>query len=135
MNIEIQAESIPAEKDVQRFVRNRARLALSPLDDRINLVSVIVDEVDEPGDNSEMHCRVLIRSGMQPDIIVEGSDPNLYSAIHRTMDDAGWTLAGNLMRHQSSLLNRQFKMIEDRSPETGPTDYLESGRAASGRAA
>ena len=113
MNIDIQANGIPSHKDVHRFVACRADLALGSMRDQVGLVSVFVDAEDE---RKETRCRVLIRPSAQPDIVVEGSNANLYAAIHHTLDDAGWSLAGTLMRQQSDFINRQFELIDDWSP-------------------
>ncbi len=122
MNIDIQANGIPAHKDVHRFVACRTDLALGSMRDQVGLVSVFVDEA---GEDSETRCRVLIRPSAQPDIIVEGRNANLYAAIHHTLDDAGWTLADSLMRQQSDFIQQQFELIDDqftRSQPSGLTD-------------
>lgn len=111
MNIDIQANGIPADKDVLHFITCRAELALGAMHDQLGLVGVVIDGT---GDGNEIRCRVLIRPRMQTDIVVEGSDANLYVAIHRALDDAGWTLAASLLRQQSEFMHRQFKLIEDR---------------------
>ena len=112
MNIDIQANGIPAHKDVHRFVACRADLALGAMRDQFGLVSVFIDETDEGKDT---RCRVLIRSSAQPDILIEGSNANLYAAIHHTLDDAGWTLAGSLVQQQTDFISRQFELIDDHS--------------------
>lgn len=111
MNIEIQARGIPSNKDVHNFIRRRADLALNALRDQIGLASVFVDGANVSDKVGDIRCLVLIRLGTHPDVEVESTHANLYTAIYRAVDDAGWTLARTLMHQQAGLLNRQFKMI------------------------
>ena len=129
MNIEIQANGIPPSKDVQHFVRCRADLALRALRDQIGLVSVFVS-AGEFDDGNDIRCLVLIKLSSHPDVVVESTDANLYIAIHRAVDDAGWTLARNLMRQQNSLMHRQFEMIGGQRPQSKARDLVETDRAA-----
>lgn len=130
MNIDIQANSIPKNKDVHHFVKCRADLALNGLRDQIGLVSVFVDNAKESGAGDEMRCLVLIRPNAHPDVVVENTDANLYAAIHRAVDDASWTLADSLARQHSDLLQRQIDMIDGKHPVSNMYEYSEPDRAA-----
>ena len=130
MKLEIQANGIPAHREVHHFVRCRADLALKVLRDQIGLVSVFVDNNGQADDGDGIRCLVLIRLSTQPDVVVERSDANLYIAIHRALDQAGWTLSRSLMRRQSSLLQRQLGFIEGLPVDSKPYDPADSVRAA-----
>ena len=112
MNIEIESRGIPVEKDVEHFVRCRADLALNGLRDQINTVSVVVSEDADANDDNRIRCLALIRLSGQRDVVVEGTHRNLYVSIHRTLDDAGWSLAQTLAHQQSEMLHQQFELIE-----------------------
>ena len=60
----------------------------------------------------------------------EISDANLFNAIQRAMDATGWALADLLMRQQSSLLRRQFEIIEAQHLPPKPAVYAASERVA-----
>lgn len=130
MNIEIQVNGIPAHKDVHYFVKCRTDLALNGLRDQIGLVSVFISNANESGDGKQKRCLVLIRPIAHPDVQVEFTDANLYVAIHRAVDDAGWCLASSLVRQQSDLLQRQFNMIDGKHPDSNMCEYIEANRAA-----
>ena len=130
MNIDIHANGIPAEKDVQHFVRLRAELSLSALSDQIGLVSVFVDSAEESGCDGEVRCVVLIRLLAQPDVVVEITHSNLYVAIHRAVDEAGWILARSLADQQSDLMHLQVEMIDGWHARSTAGNRLESGQAA-----
>ena len=130
MNIEIQANGIPVPKNVHHFVRSRTDLALRGLSDQIGLVSVFINNANEPGGANQKRCLVLIRPIAHPDVQVEFTDVNLYVAIHRAVDDAGWCLASSLVRQQCDLLQRQLNMIEGKHPDANMYEYIEADRAA-----
>jgi len=104
---------------VHNFIGCRTGIALNALREQIDLVSVFVDDSNESGQVRDIRCLVLIRLGTHPDVEVESTHTNLYTAIYRALDDAGWTLARMLMHQQAGLLNRQFKMIDDRYQALG----------------
>jgi ribosome-associated translation inhibitor RaiA len=130
MNIEVQANSIPTNKDVHRFVNWRSDLALNPFRDQIGQVSVFVDNTSESAKGKEMCCRVVIRPNAHPDVVVENTDANLYVAIHKAVDYAGWALASSLVRQQSDLLHQQIGMIDGKHSASNMYDYIASDRAA-----
>ena len=130
MNIEIQTNSIPKTKDVHHFVKCRTDLALKGLRDQIVLTSVFVDNGNECANGDKKRCMVLIRPIAHPDVLVEYTDANLYVAIHRAVDDAGWCLASSLVRQQSDLLHQQLDMIDGKYPESKMYKTVEPDRAA-----
>ena len=130
MNIEIQTNSIAKAKDVHHFVKCRTDLALNGLRDQIVLTSVFVDNDNECVDGDKKRCMVLIRPIAHPDVLVEYTDANLYVAIHRAVDDAGWCLASSLVRQQGDLLHRQLDIIDGNYTESERYKYVEPDRAA-----
>ena len=112
VNIEIKVNGVEPGKDVERFVQCRSELALQGMRDEIVMVSVVVDHNGEVGDGREIRCLVLVRLIGQPDVAVEIADSNLYTAIHKAVDDAGWCVAGSLVRRQRELLQQQVEMID-----------------------
>lgn len=127
MNIDIQANAIPAHKDVHHFVACRVDLALGGMRDQLALVSVIIDGC---GDGDEVRCLVVIRPYAQPDIICEGSHANVYVAVHQTLDEAGWTAARKLASQQNAFMDRQFELLGDQVDSSAMRALPLSGRAA-----
>ncbi len=128
MNIEIQANGTTALKDVRQFVESRANVALKVLRDQISHVSVFLDYAAHSDKGAR--CLVLIRLGTHPDVEIEINDANLFNAIQLAMDEAGWTLADILMRQQSSLIQRQFEIIDALALPPKPAALVASERAA-----
>jgi hypothetical protein len=130
VNIEIKVNGEQPSKDVERFVRCRSELALQGMRDEIVMVSVAVDHNGEYGGDREISCLVLVRLIGHPDVGVEIADANLYTAIHRALDDAGWCVAGNLVRRQRELLQQQVEMIDGDRSVLPSEQRIRSERAA-----
>jgi hypothetical protein len=130
MNIDISANGIPSRSNLQHFVRCRADIALWALRDQTGAVSVHVDGAGELHDGDGTRCRVIVRSSLLPDVIVEHTDANLYVAVHKALDEAGWKSARGLVRQQNRLLQRQSELVAGRRPPANAGDFVEAGRAA-----
>jgi len=130
VNIEVKANQRSLDQNLHHFVTYRADLALSALGDQIDLVSVVVDGTDEAGGESGHRCQVMVKSSLHPDVIVEDSHVNPYVAIHRAVDDAGWTVAGNVVSQQRSLIHRQYEVIESQRSNPGLAEHFGPDRAA-----
>ena len=130
MDIEIKADGIPSEKEVQRLVESRAGLALHGMRDQIGLVSVVVGSDGKSGLGGKIRCLVLIRLSAHPDVVVESSDTSLDAAIRRAVDDAGWSLADSLQRQQRELLQLQAAIIDSERPRMGEQDSASREQAA-----
>ena len=130
MNIEIKADGISSQKDVHRLVEGRAGLALHGMRDQIGLVSVVVGNDGKPSVGGKIRCLVLIRLSAHPDVVVESSDTSLDAAIHRAVDDAGWSLADSLQRQQRELLQLQAAIIDSERPWMGEQGAASREQAA-----
>ena len=130
MNIEVKANESSSNQNLHHFVKHRADLALSALGDQIDLVSVVVDGADAAGGESDRRCLVMVRSSMHPDVIVENPHANPYVAIHQAVDDASWTVAGNFLSQQQSLIHRQCEVIKSQRANPDLADHFEPDRAA-----
>lgn len=97
MKIDIRADDAPAGAELEHFVRSRVNFALGNRRDRVTSVTVHLFAL-EAGDNAEKYCLVRISLTRQPDLEVEVFDSNIYVAIHRAVDRAGWEVSRRLAR-------------------------------------
>ena len=111
MNLELYVENLNPDDDLERFVRCRAELALRPLRDRFDSASVFVRRRDDARPGAAVRCLVVVRSGTRADLVVERFDGNVYVAIHRAIDEAGWALADSCAREQDGFLERQLMAL------------------------
>ena len=123
MRIEIQGSGIEFDDKVRHFTRHRVDFAMSARAEHIDNVQVHLSDTGAPGDNGEMQCLVQVRLHGMPHVIAENRDPNLYIAIHRAVDRAGWIAARNIVRQQR-------KAIATLLDERRLSDRAEAVRAA-----
>lgn len=97
MKIDIRADSAPADADLEHFVRSRVNFALGNRRDRVAAVSVYLFAL-EAGESAEKYCLVRVSLTRQPELEVEVFDSNIYVAIHRAVDRAGWEVSRRLTR-------------------------------------
>lgn len=100
MNIDIQTSGISASAGLRRFVRRRIDFAFSTRSDQIGRILVRLADVNGPRGGDDKSCLVQVRIPGQPDVIIENIESNLYVAIHRAIDRAGWTAARKLERQR-----------------------------------
>ena len=100
MNIDIQTSGLSASPGLRRFVRRRVDFAFSTRSDQIGRILVRLADVNGPRGGDDKSCLVQVRMPGQPDVIVENIESNLYVAIHRAIDRAGWTTARKLERQR-----------------------------------
>ena len=112
MKIEIQGKGVEIDKSVRRFVSHRVDFALSLRADYIDSVLVLLADTGTPDDLGETSCLVQVKLHGITDILVENTDANLYVAVHRAVDRAGWTVSRAVMRQRrqaiASLLGEPY---------------------------
>ena len=100
MNIDIQTSGMNASPGLRRFVRRRVDFAFSTRSDQIGRILVRLADVNGPRGGDDKSCLVQVRMPGQPDVVVENVESNLYVAVHRAIDRAGWTAARKLERQR-----------------------------------
>ena len=100
MNIDIQTSGVTASAGLRRFVRRRVDFAFSTRSDQIGRIMVRLSDVNGPRGGDDKSCLVQVRMPGQPDVVIENIESNLYVAIHRAIDRAGWTAARKLERQR-----------------------------------
>ena len=123
MNLDIQTSGMKASPGLRRFVRRRVDFAFSTRSDQVGRILIRLADVNGPRGGDDKSCLVQVRIPGQPDVIVETVESNLYVAIHRAIDRAGWTTARKIERHRRKV--RARLVIENHI-----ADRRESGRAA-----
>ena len=97
MKIDVRADNGPAGAELEHFVRSRVNFALGNRRDRVAAVAVYLFAL-EAGENADKYCLVRVSLTRQPDLEVEVFDSNIYVAIHRAVDRAGWEVSRRLTR-------------------------------------
>ena len=97
MKIDISADNESADADLEHFVRSRVNFAFGNRKGRVARVAVQLSAL-EAGEKADKYCQVRVTLTRQPDLAVEVIDSNIYVAIHRAVDRAGWEVSRRLTR-------------------------------------
>jgi len=93
MNVELKIDLTARGDELRRFIENRVEFALGLYADWIEEVAVQAGTVVAPEADRDQGCRVQVRLTGQEPVIVESHEANLFIAIHRAIDQAGWKVA------------------------------------------
>ena len=120
MKLDIQTAGINASPGLRRFVRRRVDFAFSTRGDQVGRILVRLADVNGPRGGEDKSCLVQVRIPGQPDVVIENIESNLYVAIHRAIDRAGWTAARKLERRRRkarALLVTEQHIADRREPD------------------
>lgn len=100
MQIDIQAQGGHADAELEHFVGSRVNFALGRLRERVGAVEVSLSPARRADGEAARRCRVRVSLTGTTDLEVENVDPNIYIAIHRAVDRAGWEVARRFERER-----------------------------------
>lgn len=107
MRIDIQAHDFPITDGLRAHVERRVRGATARLDGRVQRVEVRLFDLNGPRGGVDKGCRLHLRLGGLPDIVVEDVEDDLYAAVTRSA-----------ARAQRSLKRRLHRTREGQQPHT-----------------
>lgn len=100
MQINIQAENFPLTSALRGHVERRLGFALSTRDEHIQSVNVRLSDINGPRGGDDKRCRIMVVLPHLPDVVIEDTMSNLYSAIDRAADRAGRTVGRRIARQR-----------------------------------
>lgn len=98
MQIDIQARNFPMTDALRNHTERRLGFALSARDDHIQRVIVRLSDINGPRGGADKCCHIQVVLAHLPDVVIEDTEANLYTAIDRAADRAGRTVGRRLMR-------------------------------------
>ncbi len=98
MQIDIHARDVVLTEGLRSHVKRRLQFAMSRFQRRGLRIKVRLSDVNGPKGGVDMHCHLQICITGLPDILVEDTEANLYSAINRAAERAGRTLQRQFAR-------------------------------------
>jgi ribosomal subunit interface protein len=102
LNIDITAQGFSITENLRDHVHRRLSFALGRFDDRIQRLSVKLENVNGSSDGTEMECRVIVQLSGMPNVVVKQDGPDAHSAVDQAADRVGNTVARKLERLQSN---------------------------------
>lgn len=102
MQINIQAHNFPLTPALRGHVERRLGFALSTRDDHIQRVMVRLSDINGPRGGEDKCCRIQVVLPKLPDVVIEDTMVDLYSAIDRAADRAGRTVGRRISRQRDN---------------------------------
>ena len=107
MQIDIQARDFSLTKALRGHIRRRLYFSLSTRADHIQRVMVRLSDTNGPRGGEDKRCQIQVRLPHLPDVVIEDTEVNLYTAIDRAADRAGRTVGRRLSRRRDTRTSRQ----------------------------
>ena len=101
MQITIQARSFSLTNALSKHIQQRLRFALTSCSSHIQRVVVRLSDINGPRGGQDKRCHIQVALKGMPDVVIEDTESNLYSAIGRAAGRAGRTVARRLRRRQT----------------------------------
>ena len=100
MQINIQARSFSLTEALRAHIKRRLGFALSTRDEHIQRVQVRLSDINGPRGGTDKHCHLQVVLTHLPDVVIEDTEADLYTAIDRAADRAGRTVGRRLARQR-----------------------------------
>lgn len=100
MQIDIQARNFTLTSALRGHVERRLGFALSTRDEHIRRIIVRLSDINGPRGGEDKCCHIQVVLPNVPDVIIEDTEADVYTAIDRAADRAGRTVGRRLARHR-----------------------------------
>lgn len=107
MQIDIQARDFSLTKALRGHIRRRLYFSLSTRADHIQRVIVRLSDTNGPRGGEDKRCQIQVRLPHLPDVVIEDTELNLYTAIDRAADRAGRTVGRRLSKRRHIRTSKQ----------------------------
>jgi putative sigma-54 modulation protein len=97
---QIQAQGFVLTEGLRGYIMQRLRYALPYADDHIQRISVRLYDANGPRGGIDKGCRIQIVLKHLGVIVIDNIEPDLYAAIKRAIDRAGWVITRRLARRR-----------------------------------
>lgn len=117
MNIEAQALNFTLTPEQINYARRRLNSTLGVNSAQISRVEMSLSDIHSADCDRDYRCLVQVELEGHTMVAGEGIDTDLYTAIHRATDQAGWKVPrvlGRQSRRDSMLLPSARNLIENR---------------------
>ena len=101
MQIDIQARNFPLTDALRHHTERRLGFALSARDDHIQRVIVRLSDINGPRGGADKCCHIQVALAQLPDVVIEDTEADLYTAIDRAAGRAGRTVGRRLVRKRT----------------------------------
>jgi len=100
MHIDIQARNFLLTGALRSHTEKSLGFALNARHDYIQRVIVRLSDINGPRGGADKCCHIQVVLSHMPDVVIEDTETNLYTAIDRAADRAGRTVGRRLARQR-----------------------------------
>jgi ribosome-associated translation inhibitor RaiA len=112
MDIRIESPQFPTTNALSSYLRRRLRDHLPFGTERIREVEAHLSDVNGRRGGRDKRCRLIVRLNQAPEVVVQSTDSDLYTAIRRSADRVGRAVRRSIGRRLSSRRRRDRQTLE-----------------------
>ena len=98
MQTHIQSHGFSLTKALREYTQKRLGYAVSFAGDHIRRITVKLSDINGPRGGEDKRCHVVVTLQNMPSVIIEDVQSNLYTAIDRAVERAGWAVTRVMRR-------------------------------------
>ncbi len=107
MSIYIQARGFALTEPLEQYVLGRVRLALGNHLDNIDRLQVRLSDINGPRGGADKRCSVHIALPLQPDVVIEDVQTDMYDAVDSAVRRARHSVRRRLARMRAKVKRRK----------------------------
>lgn len=100
MPIDIQTRGFTLTDSMEQFIQRHVDHMRGRRHENISTFELHLSDINGPRGGADKRCRLLIRPRGAADVIIEDTQPNMYSAIDRAFKRGGQSLSRKLTKQR-----------------------------------
>ena len=113
MQIDIQTRGFSLTNALLEYSQRRVLGAMAYISGHVNRVVIRLSDINGPRGGADKCCHVQVALAGMPDVIVEDTEIDMYTAIDRAIDRARRTAVRKVDRQHTLLKQRQFLAYDE----------------------
>ncbi len=107
MQIDIQTRGFSLTNALLGYSQRRVLGAMAYISGHVNRVVIRLSDINGPRGGADKCCHIQVALAGMPDVVVEDTETDMYTAIDRAIDRARRTAVRKVDRQQTLLKQRQ----------------------------
>jgi ribosome-associated translation inhibitor RaiA len=100
MNLDLQARSFRLTKALRHYIKQRLVIAIDAGGEDIRRINVRLSDINGPHGGIDKRCHLHLIVPHLPDIVIQETQQNMYSAIDRAIERARGVLVRKISRRR-----------------------------------
>jgi ribosomal subunit interface protein len=101
MRIEVTGQGMTVRPGLKEHVERRLAFALGRFEDRIDSVTVRLEDLNGPKGGVDKQCKIVVQIRKLPTVIVEQTAEDMYAAVDQAADRVGRAVTKKLEKARS----------------------------------